>query len=180
MKLAITTFVLLSITVGSVAIAADAVKPAVPYDALLDGWKQVQGAAQKAESDGKRVLVIVGGNWCKWCRALDSLMVVNAELKGEIAAHYELVHLNWSKENKNAEAMAHLGNPRRSDSRPSSSSRQSSRSCTPRTAARSRTRTATSRATILRSCWHSSSSGTARSSTAEPSQVATAPEEVMS
>ncbi len=111
MKLAITTFVLLSITVGSVAIAADAVRPAVPYDALLDGWKQVQGAAQKAESDGKRVLVIVGGNWCKWCRALDSLMVVNAELKGEIAAHYELVHLNWSKENKNAEAMAHLGNP---------------------------------------------------------------------
>jgi len=61
--------------------------------------------------NGSNDLVVVGGNWCKWCRALDSLMVVNAELKGEIAAHYELVHLNWSKENKNAEAMAHLGNP---------------------------------------------------------------------
>ena len=45
----------------------------------LDGWKQVQSAALKARTDGKRVLVIVGGNWCKWCRALDSLMVEEPE-----------------------------------------------------------------------------------------------------
>ena len=111
MKPSIAILALLLAVVGSLALAADTVKPAGPYAPSLDGWKQVQSAAKKAGADSKRVLVIVGGNWCKWCRALDTLMVANAEIGGEVAAHYELVHLNWSKENKNAEAMAHLGNP---------------------------------------------------------------------
>ncbi|MGD1147294.1 MAG: thioredoxin family protein [Thermoanaerobaculaceae bacterium] len=111
MKPSIAIAVLFALGIGGIAIADTPTKAVGPYDPSLDGWKQVQGAAQKAGTDGKRVLVIVGGNWCKWCRALDSLMVANAELKGEIAAHFELVHLNWSKENRNAEAMAHLGDP---------------------------------------------------------------------
>ncbi len=82
-----------------------------PYDPAVDGWKQVQAAASEAATDGKRVLVVVGGNWCPWCRALDRLMTEDAALRSEVAAHYELVHLNYSKENKNPEAMARLGNP---------------------------------------------------------------------
>jgi thiol:disulfide interchange protein len=93
------------------AIAAAASAPDVaPYDPSLDGWKQLQVAGRKAAADNKRVLVIVGGNWCKWCRALDTLMTEDAGLRRELES-YEVVHLNYSKENKNPEAMAHLGNP---------------------------------------------------------------------
>ncbi len=100
----------LFVTVGSAAAKAAAPVKG-PYDPAVDGWKQVQAAAQAAARAGKRVLVVVGGNWCPWCRALDRLMTDNAALRSEVAANYELVHLNYSKENKNAEAMAHLGNP---------------------------------------------------------------------
>jgi thiol-disulfide isomerase/thioredoxin len=82
-----------------------------PYDPAANGWKQVQAAAATAAGSGKRVLVVVGGNWCPWCRALDRLMNQDAALGAEVAAHYELVHLNYSKENKNPEAMARLGSP---------------------------------------------------------------------
>jgi thiol:disulfide interchange protein len=93
------------------AIAAAASAPsAAPYDPSLDGWRQLQAAGRKAAADNRRVLIIVGGNWCKWCRALDRLMAEDAALRGELAS-YEVVHLNYSKENKNPEAMAHLGNP---------------------------------------------------------------------
>ncbi len=111
MKISIATCVLVLLAFAGAAAAADAPHPAGPYDPAADGWAQVRAAAGQAQHDGKRVLVVVGGNWCKWCRALDRLMSENADLKAEVAARWELVHLNWSKENKNAEAMAHLGNP---------------------------------------------------------------------
>lgn len=83
---------------------------AAPYNPSLDGWKQLQAAGKTAAADNKRILVIVGGNWCKWCRALDGLMSEDSALRAELG-NYQVVHLNYSKENKNPEAMAHLGNP---------------------------------------------------------------------
>jgi thiol:disulfide interchange protein len=100
----------LFVVLGSAA-AEGAATVKGPYDSAVDGWKQVQAAASRAATDGKRVLVVVGGNWCPWCRALDRLMAEDVALRGEVAAHYELVHLNYSKENKNPDAMARLGNP---------------------------------------------------------------------
>ncbi len=103
--------ILVLVAVTAAVRASDAPKQAGPYDPSLNGWKQLQEAAQRASADGRRVLVIVGGNWCKWCRALDRQMGENAELRDELSAHFELVHLNWSKENKNSRAMKKLGHP---------------------------------------------------------------------
>jgi thiol:disulfide interchange protein len=94
---------------AAIAVAANAPGTA-PYDPSLDGWKQLQAAGKTAAVENKRVLVIVGGNWCKWCRALDGLMSEDSALRAELGK-YQVVHLNYSKENKNPEAMAHLGNP---------------------------------------------------------------------
>ena len=93
----------------AIADAADAPGTA-PYSLSLDGWKQLQAAGKTAAADNKPILVIVGGNWCKWCRALDGLMSEDAALRAELG-NYQVVHLNYSKENKTPEAMAHLGNP---------------------------------------------------------------------
>ena len=96
---------------AAIAVAANAPGTA-PYDPSLDGWKQLQAAGKAAAADNKRILVIVGGNWCKWCRALDGLLSEDAALRVELGK-YQVVHLNYSKENKNPEVMAHLGNPER-------------------------------------------------------------------
>jgi thiol:disulfide interchange protein len=92
------------------AALAAAVPDAPPYDPSLDGWKQLEAAGQEAAASGKRMLVVVGGNWCKWCRALDTLMITDASLESE-RSHFVVVHLNYSKENRNPEAMGKLGNP---------------------------------------------------------------------
>ena len=93
------------------ALATETPKQAGPYDPTLDGVKQLEAAAQRAATGNRRLLVIVGGNWCKWCRALDGVVHDSAQLRDELAAHWEVVHLNWSKENKNAPAMKRLGHP---------------------------------------------------------------------
>jgi thiol:disulfide interchange protein len=111
MKRVIALWVVAVAACGGCALAGAAPNSAGPYDPSLDGWKQLQSAAQNASAEKRRVLVIVGGNWCKWCRALDRLLGENAELRDEVAAHFELVHLNWSKENRNGKAMKRLGNP---------------------------------------------------------------------
>ena len=92
-------------------IAAPAPVATGPYDPALNGWKQLEAAGATASAQGKRVLVVVGGNWCPWCRALDREMTGDAALRNEVAAHFVLVHLNYSKENKNLEAMVRLGHP---------------------------------------------------------------------
>jgi thioredoxin-related protein len=77
---------------AAIAIAANAPGTA-PYDPSLDGWKQLQAAGKTAAVENKRVLVIVGGNWCKWCRALDGLMSENSALRAELGK-YQVMHLN--------------------------------------------------------------------------------------
>ena len=95
---------------AAVAAAATDTPAAAPYDPAVDGWKQLEAASRQAGASGKRMLVVVGGNWCKWCRALDKLMSTDPGLGSELS-RFVVVHLNYSKENKNPEAMAKLGNP---------------------------------------------------------------------
>jgi thiol-disulfide isomerase/thioredoxin len=94
--------VLLAVTAFAAALA--------PYDPTLDGSAQLRDAGRLAATSGRRVLVVVGGNWCVWCRALDSLMTGNEQVRQALAG-FEVVHLNYSKENKNAEALSALGHP---------------------------------------------------------------------
>ncbi len=99
-------FAVMFLALTSAAWAADG-----PYDPGADAWKDVQQAAQRAAASHRNVLVVVGGNWCPWCRALDRLMTTDAAVKDAVASGFELVHVNYSKENKNPEVMERLGHP---------------------------------------------------------------------
>ena len=101
--------VILSLTfvaAASLAMAAEG-----PYDPGADAWKDVQQAGSRAAAAHRNVLVVVGGNWCPWCRALDRLMTTDPAVKEALAAGFELVHVNYSKENKNPAVMERLGHP---------------------------------------------------------------------
>lgn len=97
--------------VGLAMAAAAAAETAGVYDPQADGLKQLEAASAAAKVDGRRILVIVGGNWCTWCRALDGLIASNRQISAELSSHWVVVHLNYSKENKNLPAMERLGNP---------------------------------------------------------------------
>lgn len=81
------------------------------YDPKADAWGDLERAAAVARERGHLVLAVVGGDWCRWCRALDRLMTENPQVNEEVAAGFELVHVNYSKANRNEPALEKLGRP---------------------------------------------------------------------
>lgn len=75
--------------------------PATKFDPKRDAAQDIQNATVEAKRTGKRVLLDVGGDWCIWCRRLDSLFVANRDLADLLHKEFVVVKVNWSKENKN-------------------------------------------------------------------------------
>jgi thiol:disulfide interchange protein len=94
-----------------VATASAGTSPEGPFNPGADAWSDLRIAGARAASSGKLVLAEVGGNWSLWCRALDYLMAHNPVVRNELTAHFELVRVNYSPENKNADALERLQHP---------------------------------------------------------------------
>ena len=76
-------------------------EPVAAFDPSRDAAKDVADAAVLAKTQGKRVMVDVGGEWCSWCHTMDDFIASNADLKSLIDSRYVWVKVNYSKENKN-------------------------------------------------------------------------------
>lgn len=84
-----------------------------PYDEKIDALSQIKQAVAKAKAENKYVLCQVGGNWCPWCLKFAELAQTNTEIKNIIDSNFVYIHVNYSTNNKNAEAMRFLRNPAR-------------------------------------------------------------------
>jgi thiol:disulfide interchange protein len=71
------------------------------FDPQRDAAKDVATAVRLAKSQGKRVLVDVGGEWCSWCHIMDRFFAATPEVRALRDAHYVWVKVNWSKDNRN-------------------------------------------------------------------------------
>lgn len=71
------------------------------FDPGRDAAADIRAAVAKAGVSHKRILLDVGGEWCIWCRRLDTLFATHANLAQFMHNHYEIVKVNYSKENKN-------------------------------------------------------------------------------
>ncbi len=83
------------------------------YDESLDGMEQIQRAITQAQQSERYVLCQVGGNWCPWCIRFADFATTDSVVSPLLEQNYVYVHINYSKANKNAEAMKYLGNPAR-------------------------------------------------------------------
>ena len=98
------SLIVIALMLGSVfGLAQDkpAYVPVTRFDPQRDAAKDIQDATVEAERTGKRILLDVGGDWCVWCRRLDSLFVSNKDLSEGLHKGFLVVKVNWSKENKN-------------------------------------------------------------------------------
>lgn len=84
-----------------------------PYHPDADAKKELAAAVAKAAQEKKHVFVMIGGNWCKWCLAFNSMVNNTPDVKKMLTDNYEVVHLNYSKENKNMDILAQLQHPER-------------------------------------------------------------------
>ena len=84
-------------------VALTAVAEPLPskFDPSRDAASDVATAVALAKSQGKRVIVDVGGEWCSWCHILDRFIARNADVKGLVDTNYVWVKVNYSKENRN-------------------------------------------------------------------------------
>ncbi len=71
------------------------------FDPARDAEKDLRDAVALAGKSGRRVLMDVGGEWCVWCRRLDTLWATNAGLRAYRDSNFVTLKVNWSPENKN-------------------------------------------------------------------------------
>ena len=83
------------------------------YKEEVDAMAQIQTASMLAKQSGRYVLCQVGGNWCPWCIRFANFATTDSVIAPLIERNFVYVHINYSKANKNPEAMKYLGNPAR-------------------------------------------------------------------
>ncbi len=83
------------------------------YDPNADARKDIAEAVNKAGKEGKHVLIQAGGNWCKWCLEFARFGKAEPRIDSLITDSYVWYHLNWSRENENADIFREYGYPQR-------------------------------------------------------------------
>lgn len=73
------------------------------YDPNRNAMQDGRDAIKLASSTQRRILIEVGGDWCKWCHVLDRFLNNNAEIKKQLHQTFVLLKVNVSDENDNRE-----------------------------------------------------------------------------
>jgi thioredoxin-related protein len=76
------------------------------FDPSRDAAADLAAAVSLAKSQGKRVLVEVGGEWCAWCHILDRFVSSNEEIRQLVDSHFIWLKVNYSPANKNEALLA--------------------------------------------------------------------------
>jgi thiol-disulfide isomerase/thioredoxin len=80
----------------------------LPYDVNADANAEIDAALVRAKSEGKRLIVDLGGNWCGDCRVFAAIMDL-PEVKKYVDAHYEVVLVNVGRYDTNLDVPARFG-----------------------------------------------------------------------
>ncbi len=83
------------------------------YNPEANAESDLQNTLLIAKNEKKQVLIQVGGNWCKWCLRFNKFCKENPKIDSALKANYVVLHINYSKENKNIEVMKKLEFPQR-------------------------------------------------------------------
>lgn len=106
------SILVIAILISFSSVAQQEEKPHI-YNPEANAEQQIKTAVAEAAKENKHVLVQIGGNWCIWCVRFHNLVNSNDTLKQLVNDNYVVVHLNYSKENKNEKMLAKLGYPQR-------------------------------------------------------------------
>lgn len=74
----------------------------ISYDPRANPYRDLERALDRAQAENKRVLIVVGGDWCGWCEILDTFLTRNADVRAAFEASFVMLKVNWSPENENA------------------------------------------------------------------------------
>jgi thiol:disulfide interchange protein len=72
------------------------------YDWRANPYRDLERAIEQASAQNKRILVVVGGNWCGWCEVLDRFLARDAETRVAFERSFVVLKVNMSPQNENA------------------------------------------------------------------------------
>ena len=81
------------------------------YDPARDPFADGRAALKLAGETNRRVLIEVGGDWCRWCHVLDEFLAENKDIREQLHRHFVILKVNVSEANDNAEFMAGFPKP---------------------------------------------------------------------
>jgi len=76
------------------------------FDPSRDPVKDVAAAIKDAQRTRRRILLDVGGEWCKWCHYLDRFFEQNKDVADFLHEKFVVVKINFSKENENTDFLS--------------------------------------------------------------------------
>jgi len=109
----IASLIILTISAKAQQAAIQPTDTAKLYNPAADAKAEIADAVKQASKQHKNVLLQIGGNWCIWCLRFNDLVTKDSTLNTYLHNNYVVVHVNYSKENKNENVLAELGYPQR-------------------------------------------------------------------
>lgn len=76
------------------------------YDPKRDPFVDGRAAIALAAETNRRVLIVVGGDWCKWCHALDRFISSDLQIEKELYKTFVVLKVNVNDENSNENFLA--------------------------------------------------------------------------
>jgi thioredoxin-related protein len=76
------------------------------FDSSRNPARDVEDAVVEAKRTGRRILLDVGGNWCKWCHYLDRFWNENQDVADFLHEKFIYVKVNFSKGNENKDFLS--------------------------------------------------------------------------
>lgn len=71
------------------------------YDPAANPASALNTALDQAKTSHRKVLVIAGGDWCRWCLILNSFWDKNPEVKAELDRTFVVVKVYFGEDNTN-------------------------------------------------------------------------------
>jgi thioredoxin-related protein len=100
--LAVTALVVTSVSADSELIPDYSLN----YDPKRDPFQDGRDAIANAQATQRRILVELGGNWCAWCKKLESFVENNKIVKKKLYENFVVLKVNVSDENDNHEFLS--------------------------------------------------------------------------
>jgi thioredoxin-related protein len=73
------------------------------YDPGADPAAELRSAVAEARAGDKRILVLVGGEWCSWCHILDRFVKENVEVRDRWDRGFVTLKVHWDPDRPNEE-----------------------------------------------------------------------------
>ncbi|WP_413663582.1 thioredoxin family protein [Microbulbifer sp. EKSA008] len=80
----------------------------IGYDPLADPFQQIDESAIQAKKENKYILVISGGDWCRWCHVLDDYLSSNKKIYNDLKNSFVLMKVYLGDKNYNDEFFSQL------------------------------------------------------------------------